>query len=253
MFMHISMYGILISVGFLVAYCISLFFSRRNGFGEHIDRMLFWALLPAVVFARIFFVLYHPEYFLRYPEEVVALWHGGWVWHGALLGGLMGIWLYCKKNSVSFFALLDLLAPGVALGQAIGRWGNFFNQEAYGLPTNMPWGIAIDPIHRLPGFERFAVFHPTFLYESILDLGLFLFLWLVTVKIIKKPAYQAGTIFFLYLLFYSLGRFYIEFLRIDLVPILAGLRAPQWLSLALIGISAGWFLLKRKKLVYLSS
>lgn len=251
--MHISVYGVLISLAFLVAYGVSVLCSRKTSYAEHVGRMLVWAVLPAVIFARLLFVVYHLDYFALYPTEVIAVWHGGWVWHGALLGGLLGIFIYCRRHAISFLRMLDVCAPGVVLGQSIGRWGNFFNQEAYGLPTDMPWGIAIDPTHRLPGFERFAVFHPTFLYESIFDLVLFLFLWLVTAKIVKNSAYQAGTIFFLYLLFYSLGRFYIEFLRIDLVPILAGLRAPQWISLVLIGISAGWFLQRRKKLVYLSS
>ncbi len=251
--MSVSLYGVMISLGLLAAYGVSFFLARHSAFAHHIDRVVLWLFIPAVLCARGLFVLYHPEYFLRYPSEIIAVWHGGWVWHGALLGGLLGIFFYCRRYGVSFFRMLDVCAPGVALGQAIGRWGNFFNQEAYGLPTNMPWGIAIDPAHRLPEFEQFAVFHPTFLYESMFDLALFLFLWFVTAKIGKKPAYQTGTVFFLYFLFYSIGRMYIEFLRIDTVPIFVGLRAPQWISLVLIGISVGWFLQRRKKLVYLSS
>lgn len=260
--MQISLYGLLVAGGFLVAYGVSLYFARRKGVGGHIDRALLWILVPAVICARALFVLYHFDYFITQPEEIVAVWHGGWVWHGALFGGMAGIILYCKKVCVPPLALLDVCAPGVALGQAIGRWGNYVNQEAYGLPTTVPWALTIDPARRLPGYEAFATYHPTFLYESAVDFLIFLFLgWLLWKR--PDPSFRrddnerrddrGGIVFFLYLFLYSLVRFGIEFLRIDTVPVLAGLRAPQWISLGLIAVGI-WGLVqvlrKQKKMVY---
>lgn len=177
--LEISWYGLFISGAVLAAYSVSFFLAKERGYAHHVDRVILWALIPGIFFARALFVLYHSDYFFSHLGEIFAVWHGGWVWHGALAGGLFGIFIYCRKNQISFLGMFDLCAPGVALGQALGRWGNFFNQEAYGLPTTLPWGIGIDPISRLPGFEQFAVFHPTFLYESVFDFVVFLFLvWL---------------------------------------------------------------------------
>lgn len=252
----ISWYGILLAVGFLAAYGVSLYLARRNGVGDHIDRLLLWALVPAVICARALFVLYHLDYFIMRPDEILAVWHGGWVWHGALFGGMAGIILYCKKVCVPPLSLLDVCAPGVALGQAIGRWGNYVNQEAYGLPTNVPWALTIDPARRLPGYEAFATYHPTFFYESIVDGALFLFLgWLLLKGLDPRLRRddKRGLIFFIYILLYSLARFGIEFLRIDTVPVWAGLRAPQWVSLGFIVVGI-WGLMrvlhKQKKMVY---
>lgn len=263
--LQISVYGILIALATLSAYgaTIILLWLRKKTGGpniNHIDNVLLWALIPAVIFARLMFVLYHLDYFSANPQEIIAVWHGGWVWHGAFAGGLFGIFLYCKKERVSLLALLDALAPGVALGQAIGRWGNFFNQEAYGFPTNLPWGISIDADKRLSGYETFTTFHPTFLYESVFDLALFLFLGSLFLMRRDNPEgklstpywTRTGFIFFLYLLLYSLARFGIEFIRIDTVPVVAGLRLPQWISFVLIIIGIlglAWVLRKQKKMI----
>lgn len=254
----ISGYGLFVALGFIAAYGSAFVLARRSATIriEHIDRVLLWAMIPAVIAARLLFVMYHLDYFVGQPAEIVAVWHGGWVWHGALAGGLLGIALYCKRAGTGLLPLLDILAPGATLGQAIGRWGNYINQEAYGLPTNVPWGIGIDEAHRLPGFDQFSTFHPTFLYESIFDGVLFLFLgWLFLTRL--DPGLRrddtGGVIFFLYLLLYSLVRFCIEFMRIDTVPIVVGLRAPQWISIVLMGVGIAGLvrvLRKQKKLVY---
>lgn len=264
--MSISIYGVLIALGFLAAYSITYLLTRKTEAISvvNLDRMLVWTLIFAIIGARAMFVLYHLDYFFECPLEIVAVWHGGWVWHGGLLGGILGVYAYCKRAGIAFLSLLDILAPGVALGQAIGRWGNFFNQEAYGLPTNLPWAITIDPERRLAGYESFATFHPTFLYESVVDFLLFLFLgWLLLKRLdpgrslprtaIRGRDDKQGLIFFLYLLLYSIGRFFIEFLRIDTVPVMAGLRSPQWISLLLFIVGVWgllWVLRKQKKVVY---
>lgn len=265
--MTISSYGLLVGFGFLAAYGASVYLARRIHAEEHVHSVLLWAFVPAVICARGLFVLYHLDYFIAQPGEIIAVWHGGWVWHGALFGGLAGIVLYSRKARVSLLSFLDVLAPGVALGQAIGRWGNYFNQEAYGFPTNVPWALTIDPLRRLPGYEAFATYHPTFLYESAVDAALFLVLGGLILKRLDPrfrgddppspggygAAGRSGMVFFIYLLLYSLARFWIEFLRIDIVPVLAGLRAPQWISLGLIVVSIvglARVLRKQKKMVY---
>ena len=271
----VSLYGLLIAIGFLAAYGVTIFLATKIGrvSSEHIDRVLLWALIPAVAGARVLFVLYHLDYFPAHPDEIIAVWNGGWVWHGALVGGILGLWAYCKRSGLSLLAFLDLLAPGVALGQAIGRWGNYFNQEAYGFPTDLPIGQYVDLSHRIPGYEAFTHFHPTFLYESIFDAALFILLMTIYLKRWDPrlrgddkreggddpPARKAsarhaggGSIFFLYLILYSLARFGIEFLRIDLVPIAVGLRAPQLVSLGLLTVGIGglaWVLRKRKNVI----
>jgi len=135
----------------------------------------------------------------------------------------------------------------VALGHAIARWGNFFNQEAYGAATTLPWGIAIDPSYRVAGFELATHFHPTFLYESLLNIGIAgVAIWLLVRKNVQTRV--RGLIFALYLGLYGFGRFGIEYLRIDPVPVWWGLRVPQWWSLGLIvvAIGVGYVLLSKK-------
>lgn len=246
---RISLYGLLISLGLLVAYSVSILLARRTNLAYHVDRMLVWMLIPAIIGARALFVAYHANYFFIHPSEIIAVWHGGWVWHGALIGGLGGIFLYCKKQAISFFGMLDVCAPGVVLGQAIGRWGNFFNQEAYGYPTTLPWKLFIDIAHRIPGYESFEYFHPTFLYEALADGTIFLILLAVINHSRKGRPFQPGVVFFFYLFLYSLIRLGIEYLRIDLVPVILGLRAPQWISLGLIILSGVWLLQKRKSVI----
>ncbi len=251
--LKVSWYGLCISFAILIAYFTSFFLGRKRGVAHHVDRVVLWALVPAVLCARLLFVIYHLDYFSGHLSEIVAVWNGGWVWHGALIGGLLGIWAYCKKNSIPFLPFFDLLAPGVALGQSMGRWGNFFNQEAYGLPTFGSWGLAIDEAHRLPGFEQFLYFHPTFLYESVLDLGIGILLLLLVVHVRKSSGLRIidGATFFMYTMLYSTGRFFIECLRIDTVPVWMGIRAPQWISLFLVCVAGYWFLQRRKNLIYL--
>lgn len=242
-------YGFFFAVGFLAAYSIALFFlrKRRDVIGIDISSATLPLVVGGMVGARAMFVLYHLPYFMQYPAEIPAIWHGGWVWHGALIGGGLSLLMYARKKRISFLRLADMIVPGLALAQSIGRWGNYVNQEAYGLPTGLPWGIYIEPTNRLAGYEQFTYFHPTFLYESLWDLALFILLFILTFRWYRSDAIHvpSGIIFTVYLVGYSLGRFVIELLRIDIVPAFAGLRAPQWISLILI--VAGMYLLTHQK------
>ncbi len=230
-------YGVMVSAGLIAFLVVSTLFIRRyaaveKNLEKEFDRvlvpMLFWGILGA----RALFVVYHLEYFLRQPLEMFALWHGGWVWHGALVAWVAVFFFSFRKKPPLGWLLADLLVPGIALGQAIGRWGNYFNQEAYGLPTTLFWGIPIDLAHRIVGFEAFQYFHPTFLYESLADGALCILFAFLLFRRLKGQAGSFGTIALWYIFLYSIVRFGIEFLRIDLVPVVWGLRMPQWVSIA---------------------
>lgn len=244
-------YGLFASLGLAATGVCIIYFAR---FFERVkkipilcefERFSLPLLAGVLIGGRLLFVLYHLEYFVLFPLEIPSVWHGGWVWHGALIGGVLATCMLIRSKVVRL-SIADIYAPALALAQSIGRWGNYFNQEAYGLPTSLPWGIPIDEAHRVPGYQAYSTFHPTFLYESSFDFALFVFLAVLLKRQIANKDYEkkAGTVFFLYVLIYSIGRFFIEFIRIDTVPILIGLRAPQWFCLALF-LVAGWYLLHR--------
>jgi len=140
------------------------------------------------------------------------------------MAGALALWIYCRRKKLAFLTWLDIMAPGLALGQAIGRWGNFFNQEVYGMPTNLPWAIKIDEAHRLPGYMNVERYHPTFFYEFIWNLlNMTLLLW---VSRRFKDRLKSGDVFFIYMIVYAIGRFFLEFIRIVNSPI-AGINSNQ--------------------------
>ena len=139
--------------------------------------------------------------------------NGGLGIPGAVIGGAIALWIYCRKKKISFLTWADIIAPGVALAQAIGRWGNFFNQELYGKPTNLPWKIYIDPQHRVSGYQDYEYFHPLFLYESLWNLiNMAILLW--AARRFEKWL-KPGDLFLFYMIMYSIGRFSLDFLRLD--------------------------------------
>ena len=153
------------------------------------------------------------QWYLTHPLDMLNIRNGGLGIPGAVIGGGLALWIFCRRKKISFLTWADILAPGVALAQAIGRWGNFFNQELYGKPTNLPWKLYIDPLHRVPGYENNEYFHPLFLYESLWNLlNMALLLW-ASRRFEKwlKP----GDIFLAYMIMYAIGRFGLEFLRLD--------------------------------------
>jgi phosphatidylglycerol:prolipoprotein diacylglycerol transferase len=187
----------------------------------------------------------------------MAIWRGGIAIHGALLGGLLVTVLYCRWRRQSFWTLLDVLVPAVALGQAIGRWGNFFNSEAFGLPTDLPWKLTIPAQNRPIQFIDSETFHPTFLYESIWNFGVCALL-LLLFRAASRGRIQlpAGALSCIYLMAYSSGRLWIEALRLDPLCLLSqppfcegGLRMAQLVSLLLIALgSLGlWWLFGQRR------
>lgn len=231
----IHFYGIIIMLGVLAAtYLAQHEANRRGEDGGPVWDLLIWVLVAGIIGARIWHILtpmpdlvakgVTPLYYLTHPLDAIAVWNGGLGIPGAVIGGVLALFIFARRHHLSFPLWLDLLAPSLALGQAIGRWGNFFNQELYGAPTNLPWHIYIDPQHRYPGYETIAYYHPLFLYESLWNfMNMALLLWLS--RRFQKRL-RTGDLFLIYLIVYPIGRFLLEFLRIDASQV-AGINANQ--------------------------
>ncbi len=233
----IRVYGIIFALSVLVAYYTiqKLFKLSQPGF-KNIDSLLFTVLLTGLLGARLYHVVDIWQYYSVNPLEIIAIWNGGIGIYGGLIGGFIGLFVYTKVKKLPVLSILDILTPGVALAQSIGRWGNYFNQEAYGYPTNVFWAIKIDPVNRLPGFEKYQYFHPTFLYESLLLMLAFLLL----VFIFKKFYQSTGLVFASYLILYGITRSITEQFRIDTWQH-DGVKIAQVISLSFILV--GSFLL----------
>jgi phosphatidylglycerol:prolipoprotein diacylglycerol transferase len=251
-------YGLLIASAVVVGLVLARSLARRRG----IDPTLVSDLLPVLVIgailgARIYYVLLEWRHYRGQWGEIFAIWHGGIAIHGALIGGTLATVLFCRWRRQPFWPLLDVLMPAVALGQAIGRWGNFFNSEAFGLPTNLPWRLTIPIDRRPPQFQGEATFHPTFLYESLWNLGVCALL-LVLFRLASRGRLELrpGALSCVYLIAYSGGRFWIEGLRLDPLCLFSqppfcggGLRMAQLVSflLVLAGGFGLWWLYGRRQ------
>ena len=240
-------------LGVLVAVLISD--RRASAYGQEkelIWDMLPWLLIAGIIGARLWHVLtpskslgVDASYYFNHPIEILNIRNGGLGIPGAVIGGALGLWIYSKKRGFDFFIWADIIAPGLAIAQAIGRWGNFVNQELYGPPTNLPWGIFIDPAHRLPGYENFTRFHPMFLYESLWNL--LNFIVLLTISKNKNQRERKGELFLIYLIIYAVGRYLLEYIRLD-ASFISGVNANQMTMAAVAIISAVLIIFRRKKI-----
>jgi phosphatidylglycerol:prolipoprotein diacylglycerol transferase len=206
--------------------------ARRRGVDpEELLKTAELSLVGALLGARLYYVVFNLEYYSQFPLKILAVWEGGLAIHGGLLGGLLvGGWRAWRKR-LPFWLYLDIVAPSLALGQAIGRWGNFFNEEAFGTPTSVLWKLYISPPHRPLAYAQYEFFHPTFLYESIWDLLVFtLLVGFFRRRLERVP----GSLFLLYIGLYSFGRFFTEALRTDSL-MLGPLRVAQLVSV--IGVT----------------
>lgn len=200
----------------------------------------FWLIINGLLGARIYDVFLNLPYYLNYPLNIFKIWQGGLAIHGAIIAGLITVYFFAKKRKISVWSLMALVIPGLALGQAIGRFGNYFNQELFGLPTTKPWGIPIDLINRPIDYVTSTFFHPTFLYESLGCLLIFAILISANYLLIKRDKlnkYYFVLLTALYMILYSILRFRLEFIKVDTTPIFLGLRLPQVVSLLIILIS----------------
>ena len=196
--------------------------NRGKSMGFLIDALP-WVFVGGILGARIWHIFSPPQsmvangittrYYLTHLLEAIAIWKGGIGIIGAMAGGGLALWIYSRKRVAPFNEWLDILSPGLALAQSIGRWGNYINQEVYGLPSDLPWAIPIDPQHRMPGFTEFATYHPLFLYEAIWSfLNMVFILWIGRKY---QEQLKSGSLFLIYLIFYGVGRVGLEFLRLD--------------------------------------
>lgn len=225
-------YGLLIAGAALIGYQIVMHFSSQRQLStKAVGDILFYSIFFGFIGARLYHVLSSFSYYREYPLEIIAVWQGGLALHGGLLVGGLVFWYLAYKKNISFWKLADCTTIALAFVQGVGRWGNYFNQELYGKPTEVAWKLFISPQHRLPGYESYDYFHPVFLYESILNL----FLAGVLFLLYKSKRFTDGMIFLFYIIGYSSIRFGMEFLRIDPVAMVGVLKWPQVVSLILIG------------------
>ncbi|TVP66534.1 MAG: prolipoprotein diacylglyceryl transferase [Nodularia sp. (in: Bacteria)] len=234
----IRWYGLLIATAVLIGVSLSQYLAKRRHVNpELISDLSIWLVIGAIPAARLYYVFFEWSEYSQRPERIIAIWQGGIAIHGAIIGGTLAALIFAKVNQVSFWQLTDLVAPSLILGQAIGRWGNFFNSEAFGRPTDLPWKLYIPLQNRPPDLANFEYFHPTFLYESLWNLIVFaLLITLFFRGLSGQPRLRVGTIFLTYLVAYSCGRLWIEGFRIDSL-MLGPLRIAQVVSL--IGILVG--------------
>ena len=221
---HIYFYGILIMAGVVAAAFLGQAEAKRRGIKtDYIWDALFWVVLAGIIGARLWHIFTPPpsmieqgittKWYLTHPLDMLNIRNGGLGIPGAIIGGALALLIYCRNKKISFLTLADTVIPGVALAQAIGRWGNFFNQEVYGKPTNLPWKLYIDPAHRIQGYQNNDYYHPLFLYESLWNVLIMAVLLWMARRFEKwlKP----GDLFLIYMIMYSIGRFSLEFLRLD--------------------------------------
>ena len=243
--LSIHWYGLILVLAIITASFYTFSSLKRNNFlsSKKAEDLVFYLIIFGLIGARfghvVFFNFNH--YFFN-PIDVLKVWEGGMSIQGALLFSFLTLLFWSIKNKVNFLSVADRLVPAVALGQAIGRWGNYFNQELYGRPVD--WGIPINPINRVSGYESFNFFHPTFFYESLASLLLFFIL-----HNLAKNNFKPGVSLFVYFISYGLIRFFMEFVRIDETPDFWGWRLPQLIAiiLPLLILALVKFLPKLKK------
>lgn len=221
-------YGLFIALGVVAAVWLARKrWVARGGGKDDIVELATWSVPAGIIGARIYHVATDWELYSDSPGKIFSIWSGGLgIWGGIGLGVAVGL-IVAKRKGLALGPLLDAVAPALALAQAIGRIGNYFNQELFGKPTTLPWGLEIDTINRPIEYLRHTTFHPTFLYEALWNIGLCLAL----VVIDKRKSFKPGTIFALYVAGYTFARFFVESIRIDPANQLLGLRINEWTSL----------------------
>lgn len=252
--LYVHYYGLLVMAGVLAAtWLAAQEAKRREKPSLFLWDALPWVLFGGIVGARMWHILTPPEsmvargittrYYLTHFFDAIAIWEGGLGIFGAVIGGSLALFLFARNQGEDFLVWADTIVPGLALAQAIGRWGNFINQEVYGMPTTLPWAIFIDKAHRLPNFRDEAHYHPLFLYASVWNL--FVMSALLWIERRYQDRLRRGSLLLTYLILYAIGRFGFEFLRLDASTVV-GVNANQ-IFILVIGILAGIALLWRQR------
>ena len=232
--LQLRAYGLFIAVGVIVAVAIARRrWAARGGDPEDISRLALWSVIAGLIGARLYHVITDYDRFQGRWPHVLYVWEGGLGIPGGLVAGVVTGVILARRRGLPAAQLLDVVAPAIPVAQAIGRLGNWFNQELFGRPTNLPWGVRIDTDHRPDAYARFDTFHPTFLYEGLWNLAL---AGLLVLYERRHPNQRPGRLFALYVAGYGLGRLWVEALRIDAASQIAGLRVNIWVSLlAIVG------------------
>jgi prolipoprotein diacylglyceryl transferase len=220
--------------------------AARGGNPDDITDIAIWAVPFGIVGGRLYHVVTDPELYFsagRRPIRALYLWDGGLGIWGAVALGAVGAWIGCRRRGIRLAAYADALAPGLVLAQAIGRWGNYFNQELFGNPTGLPWGLLIDPAHRPVDSPGLATYQPTFLYESLWDLGVMALL----LGADRRHRLHSGRLFALYVAAYTAGRGWVEALRSDHANHLLGLRLNDWTALIVFTAAVAYLLATRHR------
>jgi prolipoprotein diacylglyceryl transferase len=241
--LDVRLYGVLIALG---AYLGLRWTVRRydamGGDAGLAERAALAAILFGFLGARIGYVIPRLDRFVDRPLDILAIWQGGLALFGGLTAGTLAVIVVTRRGGGDVARMADAVAPGLPLAQAIGRWGNYFNQELYGRPTDLPWALEVDPAFRRPAsVSDSATFHPTFLYESLWNVALVLLI----VRLDRRRAVPRGALILVYAVGYGLGRFLVELLRIDTVERYAGLSRNNWLALLLVLVGIGGLLRMR--------
>jgi len=228
----IRWYGILLSAGIIAGILLAYYEAKRLGYDpELIIDLALWCVPAAVIGARLYYVIFEWSYYKGDIMKIINIREGGLAIHGALIAAVITGYVFTRVKNISFWDTADITAPSIILGQAIGRWGNFVNREAHGGPTDLPWGIMVDGVK----------VHPTFLYESLWNICVFIFLLIYSRK--KKAE---GEVFLFYGILYSVGRFWIEGLRTDSLMFM-GMRQAQIISVVIIAAFTAMIFYRRKK------
>ncbi|MEY3020738.1 MAG: prolipoprotein diacylglyceryl transferase [Actinomycetota bacterium] len=235
--LDVRLYGVLIALGAYLALTWTVRrYAAAGGDATLAERAGIAALLGGFLGARIGYVLPRLDDFLDRPQDILAIWQGGLTFFGGLTGGTLAVLVVVSRGGGDIARFADAIAPALPLAQAIGRWGNFFNQELYGRPTDLPWALAVEAPYRRRDFADAETFHPTFLYESLWNTALVLAL----LRLERRGRLPRGGLMLAYLIGYGIGRAWIETLRIDTVERYAGLSRNNWIALAvaLAGLAA---------------
>ena len=243
--LQVHWYGVIIGLAIILALYIAVRETEKRGLDKDIfmDLML-WAIPIAILSARLYYVIFEWNYYSQNPGEIIAIWNGGLAIHGALIGGVITAIVFTKKKQVSFWQLVDIAAPSIILGQAIGRWGNFINQEAHGGEVTRAFleNLQLPEFIINQMYINGAYYHPTFLYESIWN-----FVGFILLILLRKVNLRRGEMFLSYVIWYSVGRFFIEGMRTDSLMLTESLRMAQTISAFLIIAAVVVLLYRRAK------
>lgn len=241
-FVKLNYYGFFISLGILVALSLAIEMGKKRGFKkEEILDISFYLIIFGILGARIYDIFLEFPFYLNHPWQVFKIWQGGLAIHGSILAGIITLYILSKKKKINFWRLSAIFVPGLALAQAIGRMGNYFNQELFGQATSLAWGIPIALENRPLNFISQTHFHPTFLYEALGSIIIFfILLYLSRLQLNRfdnKTASLNPLIVSLYVLLYSILRFSLEFIRIDYAPTFLNFKVPQVTSLLMAALA----------------